>query len=35
VPLNVNVERIVSGSHWVEGLVWNRREKHLLFSDIW
>ncbi len=34
VPLNVNVERIVSGRTWVEGPVWNRKEKYLLFSDI-
>ena len=34
VPLNVDVERIVSGRAWVEGPVWNRREKYLLFSDI-
>lgn len=34
VPLNVHVERIVSGRKWVEGPVWNRRESYLLFSDI-
>ena len=34
VPLNVNVERIVSGRTWVEGPVWNRKEGYLLFSDI-
>jgi gluconolactonase len=34
VPLNVNVERIVSGRTWVEGPVWNRKEHYLLFSDI-
>src|SRR5215207_4875087 len=34
VPLNVKIERIVSGRSWVEGPVWNRREKYLLFSDI-
>jgi gluconolactonase len=34
VPLNVNVQRIVSGRAWVEGPVWNRRGKYLLFSDI-
>lgn len=34
VPLGVNVERIVSGRTWVEGPVWNRKEKYLLFSDI-
>lgn len=34
VPLNVKVERIVSGRAWVEGPVWNRKEKYLLFSDI-
>lgn len=34
VPLNVNVERIVSGRTWVEGPVWSKQEKYLLFSDI-
>jgi gluconolactonase len=34
VPPNVNVERIVSGRKWVEGPVWNRKERYLLFSDI-
>jgi gluconolactonase len=34
VPLNVNVEKIVSGRKWVEGPVWNRKERYLLFSDI-
>jgi gluconolactonase len=34
VPLNVRVERIVSGRKWVEGPVWNRRDGYLLFSDI-
>jgi len=34
VPLNVCVERIVSGRTWVEGPVWNRQKKYLLFSDI-
>jgi len=34
VPLNVNVERVVSGRTWVEGPVWNRKEGYLLFSDI-
>ncbi|MGH7795314.1 MAG: SMP-30/gluconolactonase/LRE family protein [Candidatus Binatia bacterium] len=34
VPLNVQVERIVSGRKWVEGPVWNRKEGYLLFSDI-
>ncbi len=34
VPMNVNVERIVSGRAWVEGPVWNRKEDYLLFSDI-
>ena len=34
VPINVNVERIVSGRAWVEGPVWNRQENYLLFSDI-
>lgn len=34
VPLGVKVERIVSGRTWVEGPVWHRREKYLLFSDI-
>jgi len=34
VPVNVNVERIVTSRTWVEGPVWNRKEKYLLFSDI-
>ena len=34
VPLNVKIERIVSGRKWVEGPVWNRKENYLLFSDI-
>lgn len=34
VPLNVEVERIVSGCKWVEGPAWNRKEGYLLFSDI-
>ena len=34
VPVNVIVERIVSGQQWVEGPVWNRKEGYLLFSDI-
>jgi gluconolactonase len=34
VPPNVNVERIVSGRKWVEGPVWSRKERYLLFSDI-
>ena len=34
VPLNVIIERIVSGRRWVEGPVWNRKENYLLFSDI-
>jgi gluconolactonase len=34
VPLNVKVERVVSGRKWVEGPVWNRKEGYLLFSDI-
>ena len=34
VPINVKVERIISGRQWVEGPVWNRKESYLLFSDI-
>ena len=34
VPINVKVERVVSGRKWVEGPVWNRKEGYLLFSDI-
>ena len=34
VPVNVKVERIVSARKWVEGPVWNRKERYLLFSDI-
>ena len=34
VPINVKVERIISGRQWVEGPVWNHKESYLLFSDI-
>ncbi|HXV79857.1 MAG TPA: SMP-30/gluconolactonase/LRE family protein [Candidatus Binatia bacterium] len=34
VPINVKVQRIVSGHKWVEGPVWNRKEGYLLFSDV-
>jgi gluconolactonase len=34
VPLNVKIDRIVSGRRWVEGPVWNRQKNYLLFSDI-
>jgi gluconolactonase len=34
VPRNVKVERIVSGRTWVEGPVWHRQKRYLLFSDI-
>jgi gluconolactonase len=34
VPLNVKIERIAGGHKWVEGPVWNRKERYLLFSDI-
>jgi len=34
VPANVKIESIASGHKWVEGPVWNRRERYLLFSDL-
>jgi gluconolactonase len=34
IPPNTQVERIVSGQKWVEGPVWNRKERYLLFFDI-
>ncbi|HEU4345970.1 MAG TPA: SMP-30/gluconolactonase/LRE family protein [Candidatus Binatia bacterium] len=34
VPLNVKIEKIAVGHKWVEGPVWNRKERYLLFSDI-
>ena len=34
VPINVKIERIISGRKWVEGPVWNRKNNYLLFSDI-
>lgn len=34
VPPGVIVERIVAGRKWVEGPMWNRNEKYLLFSDV-
>jgi gluconolactonase len=34
VPTGVIVERIVNGRKWVEGPVWNRKERYLLFSDV-
>jgi gluconolactonase len=34
VPINVKVERVVSGRKWVEGPVWHRKDGYLLFSDI-
>jgi gluconolactonase len=34
VPLNVKIEKMAGGHKWVEGPVWNRKEKYLLFSDI-
>ncbi|HEY7557789.1 MAG TPA: SMP-30/gluconolactonase/LRE family protein [Candidatus Binatia bacterium] len=34
VPINANVERIISGHKWVEGPVWSRKEQYLLYSDI-
>ena len=34
VPLNVKIEKIAGGHKWVEGPVWNRKERYLLFSDI-
>lgn len=34
VPLNAKIEKVASGHKWVEGPVWNRKERYLLFSDI-
>jgi gluconolactonase len=34
VPKNAKLEKLGDGYHWVEGPVWNRKENHLLFSDI-
>jgi gluconolactonase len=34
VPLNVKIEKIAGGHKWVEGPVWNRKKRYLLFSDI-
>jgi hypothetical protein len=34
VPSNVKIEKIAGGHKWVEGPVWNRRERFLLLSDV-
>jgi gluconolactonase len=34
VPADAKLEKIADGFNWVEGPVWNRKEKYLLFSDI-
>ncbi len=34
VPADAKVELLAQGHIWTEGPVWNRRENHLLFSDI-
>jgi gluconolactonase len=34
IPADARLEKIADGYNWVEGPVWNRAEKYLLFSDI-
>ncbi|MEH2271286.1 MAG: SMP-30/gluconolactonase/LRE family protein [Nostoc sp.] len=34
VPANAKLEKLADGFLWVEGPVWNRKEKYLLFSDV-
>ena len=34
VPHDAKIEKITDGFKWVEGPVWNRKERYLLFSDI-
>ena len=34
VPVNVKIEKIVTGRKWVEGPLWHRKGGYLLFSDI-
>lgn len=34
VPREARLEKLVDGFMWVEGPAWNRKEGHLLFSDI-
>jgi gluconolactonase len=34
VPRDAKLEKVVGGFTWVEGPVWNRRDNHLLFSEI-
>src|SRR5215831_7869118 len=34
VPADAKVEKLVDGHKWVEGPVWNRKDRYLLFSDI-
>jgi gluconolactonase len=34
IPKDAVVEKLADGYSWTEGPVWNRRENHLLFSDI-
>lgn len=34
VPANAKLEKIAEGFNWVEGPVWSRKGKYLLFSDI-
>lgn len=33
-PRDTSIEKIADGFEWVEGPVWDRKKKHLLFSDI-
>lgn len=34
VPADAKLEKLADGFLWVEGPVWNRKEKYLLFSDV-
>jgi gluconolactonase len=34
IPPHAALEKIADGFNWVEGPVWNRKERYLLFSDI-
>src|SRR5262249_15911013 len=34
VPAGAKVEKLVDGHKWVEGPVWNRNDRYLLFSHI-
>lgn len=34
IPADAKLERLADGFLWVEGPLWNRKEKYLLFSDV-